>query len=391
MEMRSGGRRGRRAGPPRGPLLSRGGLCEGGSTGASSWPASCNAGGVYAQRRLYSDCRRSDSQGGITADSVNSKSEFEARDLLERVTSLTTFREYLGTNPPNETGLKAYLGSVHEEDWCAEFKLAATATSDFQIRKAVASLANHEGGELFLGVSDQDRSLVGTAVDKDSFYRKLAQPGAAGDWYALDLAPLAVQTTEVPLDASGGRVLAVEIRKALLPALVVGDDGARIWYERRGRSDHVLTGPEGVEARRRYTRGRLLRELFIEFDSKARSIPNASNWGSPIGRTYFSLPRFESARADGSLYSDLTEDDLTLLLAGRADAQGRRPPGMLPRYIATGERLDLEIGRFNASGRRDWEAGPGSQIRVEAEAAKREAAQFETYVRQLGIVQTRVL
>ena len=72
----------------------------------------------------------------------------------------------------NGTNLEEYLRAIPLEDWQAEFKSAVSDAADFQLRKAVASLANWEGGELFIGVTDSERSLVGTPLEKDTLYRR---------------------------------------------------------------------------------------------------------------------------------------------------------------------------------------------------------------------------
>lgn len=297
-----------------------------------------------------------------------------------------TFRAFLLARgeEPSPANLGPYLAALSSEDWGAEFKTAAL-DGDYQLRKAVASLANHEGGELFLGVDDS-RTVVGTQMTIDTFYAKLRQPGATDDWFLLDLALLVVETKAVPLPNPTMRVLVAEIRKAVVPGLVVDDKGVLIWYERRGRSDHALTAVEWIQAKRRFARGKLLLQLYREFEAAVRTIPQF-NHGEPVGEAHFSLPRFAAARADGSLYTDLSMEDRSYLLAhSSTDQTGFSPPGLLPRYVAEGVRLDAMIARFRQQGRNDWEAGPGSEIRVARENWKNEVGRFADYLRPLGVL-----
>jgi len=151
-----------------------------------------------------------------------------------------------------------------------------------------------------------------------------------------------------------------------------------------------LTGVEGAEARRKYERGVLLLELYREFDIAARMIPQSPFHGLPVSAAYFTLPRYEASKADGSFYSTLTERDREVLMAHPNPDGGPRVPAILPGFIAEGQRLDRVIERFNtafeADRRWNWEAGPGNEIRVARGAALRAVEQFSSYLKELGVL-----
>ncbi|MCI4331137.1 MAG: hypothetical protein L3K19_04745 [Thermoplasmata archaeon] len=299
-----------------------------------------------------------------------------------------TYREFLLSEKgsPSSSSLTTYLNAIQPEDWGAELK-AAAEDADFQLRKATASLGNRWGGELFIGVRESDRFLVGTRLTKETFYDRLRQAVVPGDWFSVDLTSLLTSLIEVPRPDPDRRILVGEIRKGLLPSFVVDDDGDLVWFRREGRSDRRLTGYQGVEARREYARGRLLLELFWEFDATVRTIPFTPYVGAPVGRAYFSLPRYEGSRADGSFYSELATDDLEFLFASRPQGgTGFSAHGLLPRFLANGERLDRAVVRWNADTSRDWEVAVGNYIRSAREDAIRESHEFRRYLERLGLL-----
>jgi hypothetical protein len=296
----------------------------------------------------------------------------------------------------NEASLQQYLASDLTEDANAEFKTGAEDV-DFQFRKATASIGNRHGGEAFVGVKEPQAgesgiSLPGTVMTEDQLTDRLRQAGPPGRWYSVDLSTLIGQTTAVPVGTSDRRVIAAEIRPGLLPSLVVdsegkyGDPGGLIWFRRHGRTDRRLTAYEGVEARRSYARGELLLDLFHEFDATVRTIPAFPMVGAPVGQAYFSLPRFQGSRADGSFYSSLDDKDLDFLFASPPDSSGWSGHGLLPRFIGTGARLDQVIEWARIGGGTTWEAGPGNEIRIARDEARRQADQFRDYLRLLGLI-----
>ena len=283
------------------------------------------------------------------------------------------------------TNLEEYLRTIPTEDWQAEFKSAVNDAADFQLRKAVASLANREGGELFVGVADSDRHLVGTPLDKDTLYRRLSQAGPRGDWYILDLSPLVERTTEVPLSTGQTRVLVCEIRKAVLPGLVVDKDRGPLWFERRGRSDHELTSYEAVEARRRFLRGKCLLELFTELRTAVGSIPDFVQ-GDPLtaGARYFRLPRFAALLSDGSVYSILEEADRDLLLATPPATAGYSAPGILQRFLDAGARLDETAARYGPE--YNLYNAVSNDLRSARHTQEASVGQFQSHLRSLGML-----
>jgi hypothetical protein len=290
------------------------------------------------------------------------------------------FIQARGENPSREN-LTEYLAAMPTEDWGAEFKSAVNETADFLLRRPVAALGNHAGGELFVGVTDT-RALAGTAVGKDEFYRRLSQEGPRGDWYILDLSPLAIRTTPV-IVAEGREVLVVEVRRGVVPALVMDKDRGPLWYERRGGSDHELTSYEAVEARRRFVRGELLLQLYREFENAVRAIPDFPQNVGPVAPRYFRLPRFASCREDGSITSVLTEDDRNFLLVSAVSATGPSGPGILQAFLDEGERIDIDSGRQSPN--IQLYQYTGNELRAARGRLRDQVARFAEYLRALGV------
>jgi len=296
----------------------------------------------------------------------------------------------------DESSLRQYLDTVLKEDSNAEFK-SASLDSDFQVRKAVASIGNRLGGEVFVGVTEPEFKMEGTTLTEDVLLSRLRQKVIPGPWFSVDVSLLVAQTRSVPLRNSAKRVIVCKVRRGLLPTLVVdesgahGDPGKLLWFRRHGRSDRRLTAYEGVEARREYARGKLLLELYREFEIVTRSIPLSPPQGAPVTRAYFSLPRYEGSRQDGSFYSDLTPDDLDVLLARpTGDSTSTWSPGILPRLIASGERLDRSVVSFQEASKLgknpDWEVAVGNDVRVAAGQARTDCDQFENHLVALGLL-----
>jgi hypothetical protein len=316
-----------------------------------------------------------------------------------------TYLEFVRTNglKIEEQSLRQYLDTVVKEDANAEFK-AATQDSAFQVRKAVASIGNRFGGEVFVGIPDLSfggsgaaPKFEGTDLTEDVLLDRLRQRVPPGPWFSVDASMLVVQTRSVQLADPTKKVIIVEVRRGLLPTLVVdekgtfGDPGSLIWFRRHGRSDRKLTAHEGVEARREYARGGLLLELYREYEIVTRSIPLNPPWGAPVAKAYFSLPRYEGARGDGSFYSDLAPADLDVLLARpTGDSNSQWSPGILPRLIGTGERLDRRVESFQTAttgGKNpDWEVVVGNDVRGAAGQARTDCEQFANHLIGLGLL-----
>lgn len=296
----------------------------------------------------------------------------------------------------DESSLGQYLETVVKEDTNAEFKSARTG-SDFQVRKAIASIGNRFGGEVFVGVTEPDLKMEGTALTEDALLNRLRQQVIAGRWFSVDVSLLVAQTRSVPLRDPAKRVIIVEVRRGLLPTLVVdengshGEPGRLLWFRRHGRSDRSLTAYEGVEARKEYARGELLLGLYREFEIVTRSIPLSPPLGAPVARAYFSLPRYDGSRLDGSFYSELAPEDIDVLLARpTGDPNSQWSLGILPRLIAVGERLDRSVASFQEASSRgdkpDWEVQVGNDVRTEASRARSDCDQFANHLVALGLI-----
>jgi hypothetical protein len=295
----------------------------------------------------------------------------------------STYYEFIqtrGENPSREN-LTAYLAAIPTEDWGAEFKSAVNDTADFLLRRPVAAFGNHAGGELFIGVTD-GRDLAGTSIGKEEFYHRLSQEGPRGDWYILDLSVLALRTTPVLLNG-GRQILVVEVKRGVMPALVIDRERGPLWFERRGGSDHELTSYEAVEARRRFVRGELLLQLFREFENAVRAIPDFPPNLGPVAPRYFRLPRFASCRLDGSITSVLTEEDRNFLLVSAMSATGPSAPGILLAFLDEGERIDIDAGRQMA-GIQPYQY-VGNELRMARGRLHGEVVRFAEYLRPLGV------
>lgn len=303
------------------------------------------------------------------------------------MSSPSSYREFLrtsGNSNPSPENLEQYLRRIIDEDWHSEFKTVADpALGDFGVRKAIASLGNHEGGELFIGVRDGDRALVGTGLRKVDLFGRLRQDGASESWYSLDLSPLATETTEVQLTNLEKRVLVVEVRRGALPSLVVSNGGNLAWYERSGNSDHELNAVEGIRSIRRFSRGKLLLDLYNEFREVVGTIPDTCWRGNFNIERHFSLPRFDNARANGEV-SVLSEEDRGFLIA----RPGQTVAGILPRFLEAGRRIQHRVEEHRRLNRMDgdWNVDVDNDLRSEREMQRERLEEFRRYLQSAGIL-----
>lgn len=289
---------------------------------------------------------------------------------------------------PARESLQLYLGGLRDEDWQSEFKTYAEIShGDFGVRRAIATLANHEGGEVFIGVRD-DRTIVGTTLRKEDLYARLIQPGTLEDWYSLDLRPLAVQTSEVLLSNDGKRVLIVEVGKGALPSVVASEDGNLEWWERSGNTSRKLSAVEGVRALRRFQRGRLLLELYREFRDAAGTIPDNSSRGHFDVDRHFRLPRFDEAQRCGDI-TWLTERDREYLVAQHPQLGTRlQAPGVLMRFLRAGQRIGRRIRDHNELHRMDadWDVDVDNDLRSERDVQREAVKDMERWLRSEGVL-----
>ncbi len=134
-------------------------------------------------------------------------------------------------------------------------------------------------------------------------------------------------------------------------------------------------------------RGRLLLELYREFDAKVRSIPTVLNFVQ-MDPELFHLPRYERARADGSIYSVLDEEDRGLLVTQAPQpAGGFSAPGILERFLREGARLVQYSGRELELKGQLTEAGTGNELRVFGMTIlPGELRSFRSYLVRLGLM-----
>jgi hypothetical protein len=297
-----------------------------------------------------------------------------------------TYRTFLRKvdEEPSAENLTRYLRPTPEEDRGSEFK-RAYVPSDFQVRKAVASLANYRrGGEVFLGIEEDGMKARGTTMSRDDLERVLHQENEVAEGFILDLNRVVEWMTPVPTEG-GRRTWVLESRPGILPSLVAESSGDYVWYVRDGRSDRRLKPQEWVAGSREFERGVLLWELYREYRLAVVSVPTYHSNDSLIGPTYFSLPGFESAKADRSIYSVLTDADRRILVAGDPPPNGAAAPGYLTSFVRMGTRIDLQLVPYSRDPGGKYREAEQQLIMARQEILRNLEA-FEEYLRGIGIL-----
>jgi hypothetical protein len=285
---------------------------------------------------------------------------------------------------PSAANLTRYLRPTPEEDRGSEFK-KAYLPSDFQVRKAVASLANYRrGGEVFLGIEEEGMNARGTTMSRNDLEKVLRQEGESADGFILDLNRVVEWVTPVPA-VEGRHVWVIESRPGILPSLVAETGGEYVWYVRDGRSDHRLRPQEWVSGSREFARGELLWELYREYRLAVVQVPTYVTDNSLVGPTYFRLPGFESAKADRSIYSVLTDKDRRVLVVGDPPPNGSAAPGYLTSFARSGSRIDLHLAQYPTDkGQRYREAE--QQLLMVRQELLRNLGAVEAYLREIGLL-----
>ena len=307
----------------------------------------------------------------------------------------TSFREWMRSRSetaPTPASLTAYIQARGPEWWDSERKEAVSDLGDMVgPRKTVAALANRYGGELFLGVTN-DGAVVGSPLTWEQIEAGLHQPNATRSTeYVCDLTfAIRVPPVEIPV-AEGPPVLRAYVVETLEQALPVftWDERARhfdLFVRFAGRTRN-LGAFETVEWLRERTRSRMLRTLFLEFDTVSRLAVHDQDYS--VGFTPV-LPYLQTCLEDGTFYTVFSPEDRVALL-GRA-TEGVRSGGS-EGFVGGLLRLPKKV---EASRRAIESTQPGSTERQLADALwqwyyntwhdlRRSRDEFRTWVEGQGI------
>lgn len=223
--------------------------------------------------------------------------------------------------------LSDYLVASGPEWWSSESKEAVSDLGDMVgPRKSVAALANRYGGEVFLGVAN-DGSVAGTAVTWEQVEAALQQPNAPRSVaYVSDLT-YAVRVPPVVLEVAGGRsalrVYVVEVIQQSVPVYTWDVNLRRFdLFVRFAGGTRNLRAVEALDWLQERTRARVLRTIYLEFDTVSRIAVHDQDYS--VGFTPV-MPYLQKCLEDGTFYTVLTAEDRKQLL-GEA-LQGARSGG----------------------------------------------------------------
>ncbi len=302
--------------------------------------------------------------------------------------SPTTYREYLHANAVDETidSLRSYVGTLPGEWWRSEFK-TCSEDGTYVIRNPVAALANSRGGEVFVGVRDADQGLAGTRLRRADLPDRLRQSGVAEEWYSLDIFATVANVAEVTVPEVDRRILVVEVTKSLRPVLIVEADHSLNWLVREGGRNRALRGVEWVRRVWEHSRGKLLLELYREYESAVQAIPTILNFRD-LAPDLFHLPRYESALADGTAYTTLDSADRRLLIVQDPQPSGGfAAPGLLNQFLREGARLRSIVERDVQANNWPTETLSGNELRVtQGTLIQHYLPSFRNYLRGLGLL-----
>jgi len=294
---------------------------------------------------------------------------------------VTTFREYLAGRPAGEELLANYLSALGE--WRkSEFKAAAEA-GDAVIRSAVCAIANTEGGEVFVGVSD-DGKTPGTSMSEQQVSQLLRQAHAPpGNWYVVDLTRVVHSILAVPVgsESGGKRVHVLEIRRPGMPVFVREDDGSLAFYYRQGESSRRANSFEALEWNRRIVREDMLRTCYLELKTLAKVV--GENYPGLALGLGLRLPYMMRRLEDGSFYQAMTDEDLLFIL-GEATGSGYRG-GVVRAVFEMRYRLEQQLQRSGMDTVAAFEESRNI-LRNAAETLSNCADSFRNYLGRQGIV-----
>ncbi len=212
--------------------------------------------------------------------------------------------------------LSAYLHAAGPEWWNSELKEAISDLGDMVgPRKSVAGLANRYGGEVFLGVSN-DGSVGGTPLTLDQIEASFHQPNAtrSGEYvsdltFSIRVPPTVVHVSDGPPTLSA---FVVEVIQQALP-VYTWDERLRRFelFVRFAGGTRKLGAFDSIDWLRERTRARVLRTIYLEFDTVSRIAAHDQDYS--VGFTPV-LPYLQKCLEDGTFYTALTPVDRSQLL-----------------------------------------------------------------------------
>lgn len=240
----------------------------------------------------------------------------EARDSRAALASFRAWMSSRGETTATPTSLSGYLAALGPEWWASEFKETVSDLGDMVgPRKSVAALGNRYGGEIFLGVTDEG-SVRGTPVTWEQVEAALHQPNSTrSSQYVSDLT-FAIRVPPVIVKVSDGPPLltaqVVEVVQQALP-VYTWDERLRRFelFVRFAGGTRNLGAIDAINWLEERTRARLLRTIYLEFDTVTRIAVHDQDYS--VGFTPV-MPFLQRCLEDGILYTALTVDDRKQLL-----------------------------------------------------------------------------
>lgn len=261
--------------------------------------------------------------------------------------ALASFRAWMqsvGHPTPTAQLLAGYLTALGPEWWSSELKESVSDLGDMiGPRKSVAALANRYGGEVFLGVA-HDGSVSGTQLTWEQIEAALHQPNAIRSshyvsdlTFAIRVPPIVV---EVPESPTARRAFVLETVQQALPVYT--------WDERHRRFElHVrfaggtrnLGAFDALEWYRERTRARVLRTLYLEFETVSRIAVHDQDYS--VGFTP-AMPYLQKCLEEGLFYTALTLDDRRQLLGQAMEAvRSGGSVGFLGKLLRLSKEMEI--------------------------------------------------
>lgn len=246
----------------------------------------------------------------LPAAEGQSPSTFRAWLLLRRETSPTT------------ASLTDYIATLGPEWWASELKETVSDLGDLVgPRKSVAAIANRYGGEVFLGVANNG-TVTGTPLTWEQVEASLQQPNAPRSVaYVSDLT-YAVRVPPLVLEVTGGppplRAYVVEVVQQALPVYTWDVDLRRFdLFVRFAGGTRNLRAVEALDWLRERTRARILRTIYLEFDTVSRIAMHEQDYSVGFAPV---MPFLQRCLEDGTFYTALSSEDRKALLGYALDA-----------------------------------------------------------------------
>ena len=212
--------------------------------------------------------------------------------------------------------------------------------------------------------------------------------GPSRSGHSLDLMATVANVAEIVTPDVDRRVLVVEVTKSLRPVLVVEENHSLAWLVREGGRNRLLQGVEWVRRIRERSRGRLLLELYREYEAAVQAIPTILNFRE-LAPDLLRLPRYENALADGTAYTTLDATDRRLLIAQDAQPYGGfAAPGLLNQFLREGARVRSLVEHDVQANNWPTETRSGNELRVtRSNLVQHSLPSFRNYLLGLGLVQ----